>query len=376
MLLSVHWPMDKLKTLFLAVRVQNEEGRCEVTAASKLDGEASINNRKGKLTFFYEWSIRLNWTGTSKSGVQYKGPVEIPDVSDGNGVGEVELREGLPWQCRFTAALRRCRPTCRNPEGLSKAQRSALSDAGTVGVLAPGGQWHPSPSTGCIDLRDFVVGKINPGGPFSVVWKRVTLGQPHAVLSSALGPAAPGGGIVSSAPARAAPGQDKAVPACPEARQARGDVGLLEEVGQGAPGLVLCRRGWRLGPCYSDLELHREKTHTLSGPCTHFTAAHVDSPVLGLWNRGPGAQIIQTLEGCSWALRPLSPDTARLADKIPACEPGLARSGNHITAIPPTTHGQLPLCVSAGPSRHMLAFDARCRELRRLLSPAGRRLGT
>lgn len=60
-----NWSMDKLKTLFLAVRVQNEEGRCEVTEVNKLDGEASINNRKGKLIFFYEWNIKLNWTGES-----------------------------------------------------------------------------------------------------------------------------------------------------------------------------------------------------------------------------------------------------------------------------------------------------------------------
>ncbi|XP_043776338.1 activator of 90 kDa heat shock protein ATPase homolog 1 isoform X2 [Cervus elaphus] len=90
-----NWSTDKLKTLFLAVRVQNEEGKCEVTEVSKLDGEASINNRKGKLIFFYEWSIKLNWTGTSKSGVQYKGHVEIPNLSDENSVDEVEISVSL-----------------------------------------------------------------------------------------------------------------------------------------------------------------------------------------------------------------------------------------------------------------------------------------
>ncbi|KAM9202431.1 activator of 90 kDa heat shock protein ATPase homolog 1 isoform 2-T2 [Dugong dugon] len=90
-----NWSTDKLKTLFLAVRVQNEEGKCEVTEVSKLDGEASINNRKGKLIFFYEWSIKLNWTGTSKSGVQYKGHVEIPNLSDENSVEEVEISVSL-----------------------------------------------------------------------------------------------------------------------------------------------------------------------------------------------------------------------------------------------------------------------------------------
>uniref|UniRef100_A0A8C0I2G4 Activator of 90 kDa heat shock protein ATPase homolog 1 n=1 Tax=Balaenoptera musculus TaxID=9771 RepID=A0A8C0I2G4_BALMU len=86
-----NWSTDKLKTLFLAVRVQDEEGKCEVTEVNKLDGEASIYNRKGKLFFFYEWSVKLNRTVTSKSGVQYKGHVEIPNLSDENTVDEVEI---------------------------------------------------------------------------------------------------------------------------------------------------------------------------------------------------------------------------------------------------------------------------------------------
>ncbi|KAF6350726.1 activator of HSP90 ATPase activity 1 [Rhinolophus ferrumequinum] len=53
-----NWSMDKLKTLFLAVQVQNEEG-------------------------------------TSKSGVQYKGHVEIPNLSDENSVDEVEISVSL-----------------------------------------------------------------------------------------------------------------------------------------------------------------------------------------------------------------------------------------------------------------------------------------
>lgn len=64
------WSTDKLKALFLAVTVQGEEGSCEVTEVSKLDGEASINNRKGKLIFFYEWDVKLNWTGQWGSAVR------------------------------------------------------------------------------------------------------------------------------------------------------------------------------------------------------------------------------------------------------------------------------------------------------------------
>ncbi|XP_018430445.1 PREDICTED: activator of 90 kDa heat shock protein ATPase homolog 1 [Nanorana parkeri] len=57
------WSNDKLKELFLAVSVAGGEGECEVTEVSKMEGEASINNRKGKLIFFYEWDIKLSWKG-------------------------------------------------------------------------------------------------------------------------------------------------------------------------------------------------------------------------------------------------------------------------------------------------------------------------
>ncbi|KAM4690873.1 activator of 90 kDa heat shock protein ATPase homolog 1 [Rhinophrynus dorsalis] len=89
------WSTDKLKELLMGVRVESEEGTCEVTEVSKLEGEASINNRKGKLIFFYEWDIKLNWTGVSKSGVKYKGHVEIPNLSDENDPSEVEIRVSL-----------------------------------------------------------------------------------------------------------------------------------------------------------------------------------------------------------------------------------------------------------------------------------------
>ncbi|XP_070610149.1 activator of 90 kDa heat shock protein ATPase homolog 1 isoform X2 [Erythrolamprus reginae] len=90
-----NWSSEKLKTLFLAVRVENADGTCEVTEVSKLDGEASINNRKGKLIFFYEWNIKLSWQGTSKTGVIYKGHVDIPNLSDENDIDDIEISVSL-----------------------------------------------------------------------------------------------------------------------------------------------------------------------------------------------------------------------------------------------------------------------------------------
>ncbi|GCB84146.1 hypothetical protein scyTo_0024634, partial [Scyliorhinus torazame] len=84
------WSIDKLKSLLLPVSVDNEEGECQVTEVSKTDGEASINNRKGKLIFFFEWNIHMSWIGTSKTGIKYKGTVEIPNLSDENDIDDID----------------------------------------------------------------------------------------------------------------------------------------------------------------------------------------------------------------------------------------------------------------------------------------------
>lgn len=47
-----NWSTDKLKTLFLAVRVQNEEGKCEVTEVNKLDGRHPLTIVKANLSSF------------------------------------------------------------------------------------------------------------------------------------------------------------------------------------------------------------------------------------------------------------------------------------------------------------------------------------
>lgn len=64
---ATNWSSDKLKSLLLGVSVESDEGSCEVTEVSKLEGEASINNRKGKLIFFYEWNLKATWTGKYKT---------------------------------------------------------------------------------------------------------------------------------------------------------------------------------------------------------------------------------------------------------------------------------------------------------------------
>ncbi|MGH0147774.1 UNVERIFIED_CONTAM: hypothetical protein FKN15_051204, partial [Acipenser sinensis] len=92
---ATNWSSDKLKELLLAVRVENEDGSCEVTEVSKVEGEASINNRKGKLIFFYEWNLKMTWIGTAKSGIKYKGNVEIANLSDENDMDDLDIAVSL-----------------------------------------------------------------------------------------------------------------------------------------------------------------------------------------------------------------------------------------------------------------------------------------
>lgn len=58
----------------------------------KCEGEAVINNRKGKLIFFYEWDITINWTGfASGNDTEVQGKINIPNLSEENNVDEVEV---------------------------------------------------------------------------------------------------------------------------------------------------------------------------------------------------------------------------------------------------------------------------------------------
>ncbi|XP_067099222.1 activator of 90 kDa heat shock protein ATPase homolog 1-like [Osmerus mordax] len=92
---ATNWSSDKLKSLLMGVRVENEEGSGEVTEVSKVEGEASINNRKGKLIFFYEWNLQATWTGESKTGVKYKGSIDVPNLSDENDMEDLDISVSL-----------------------------------------------------------------------------------------------------------------------------------------------------------------------------------------------------------------------------------------------------------------------------------------
>lgn len=65
----------------------------EITKLSKCEGEATANNRKGKLIFFYEWVLKLDWLATldDLDAAEVKGTIEIPNLSEENEPHEVDV---------------------------------------------------------------------------------------------------------------------------------------------------------------------------------------------------------------------------------------------------------------------------------------------
>ncbi|XP_063040039.1 activator of 90 kDa heat shock protein ATPase homolog 1-like [Engraulis encrasicolus] len=135
---ATSWSSEKLKELLLGLRVEGEQGSCEVTEVSKVEGEASINNRKGKLIFFYEWNLKAKWKGVTKSGIKYKGHIEVPNLSDENDMEDLDISVTLSKDQPDTQLL-----TLMRKEGAEKVRTalgtyiSSLKTEFTQGMILP-----------------------------------------------------------------------------------------------------------------------------------------------------------------------------------------------------------------------------------------------
>lgn len=86
------WSRDKIKELLTGLVTETDDAKCEITSVTSIDGEASANNRKAKLIFFYEWVIKGEWSGRMKEGEKkYKGKFEVPNLSEENEPDEVDV---------------------------------------------------------------------------------------------------------------------------------------------------------------------------------------------------------------------------------------------------------------------------------------------
>jgi len=87
------WSKTKLKEIFMSLKEETSEGVWSVEEVKTTSGEATINNRKGKLIYFYEWELQLNYKGTvTGSELEHKGTITIPNLSDENDADEVDVQ--------------------------------------------------------------------------------------------------------------------------------------------------------------------------------------------------------------------------------------------------------------------------------------------
>ncbi|XP_061402891.1 activator of 90 kDa heat shock protein ATPase homolog 1 [Musca vetustissima] len=87
------WSKDRFNQLFTNVKLEDSNIECIIESVDKCSGEATANNRKGKLIFFYEWELTLNWIGYFKNNhlKKHKGKATIPNLSEENDLDDLEI---------------------------------------------------------------------------------------------------------------------------------------------------------------------------------------------------------------------------------------------------------------------------------------------
>lgn len=89
---ACQWSQDELKKLLVGLEIEGDHFRCVVTDLDKCQGEAVVNNRKGKLIFFYEWDIVASWQGKVRGRDDtLEGKVNIPNLSEENDMDELDV---------------------------------------------------------------------------------------------------------------------------------------------------------------------------------------------------------------------------------------------------------------------------------------------
>ncbi|KAF7638402.1 Aha1_N domain-containing protein [Meloidogyne graminicola] len=89
---ATQWSIQRLKDLLVNQTFENENVKIDFTQLSKIEGEASANNRKGKLIFFYEWAISIDFTAAvSDSAMIYTGTIQIENLSDEFEANEIRI---------------------------------------------------------------------------------------------------------------------------------------------------------------------------------------------------------------------------------------------------------------------------------------------
>ena len=86
------WSKERIRTLFSNFPIVKNSYDCKIVEVSRIEGEATANNRKGKLIFFYEWNVVLKWSGfLPGQDKSIEGKVDIPNLSEENELKDISI---------------------------------------------------------------------------------------------------------------------------------------------------------------------------------------------------------------------------------------------------------------------------------------------
>lgn len=88
------WSKDKLNELLLHLEIAENNLAAKIIEFDRLQGEATVNNRKGKLIYFFEWDLVLKWQGTildDESKTKINGKIVIPNLSEENSEDDLDI---------------------------------------------------------------------------------------------------------------------------------------------------------------------------------------------------------------------------------------------------------------------------------------------
>lgn len=99
--------MPPLIMFFLFLLVQTNVADLKITGVEKCEGEACANNRKGKLIFFYEWNLVLNWEGklNGGTGANHCGTIKVPNLSEENEMSDLDVSHFYIFNCPAVKVL-------------------------------------------------------------------------------------------------------------------------------------------------------------------------------------------------------------------------------------------------------------------------------
>lgn len=114
---ATEYSKNMLKQLLVDIEFADADvGSVKTTELTSITGEASASNRKGKLIFFYEFDVKVKWTGKAADDTTVSGSISLPNLSEENDISEVDVAvsmtsESSPARNKMLAVVRKQAPS-------------------------------------------------------------------------------------------------------------------------------------------------------------------------------------------------------------------------------------------------------------------------